>query len=90
MGGLQRYWVGRAAEVLEGCRGTGLQRYWGGRAAEVLGCPAGAAEVLGCPAGAMVRVKVVSPLQAELKVLMDMASPSFTFARDLLRHNLVG
>ena len=29
-------------------------------------------------------------LQAELKVLMDMTSPSFSFARDLLRHNLVG
>ena len=27
--------------------------------------------------------------QAELKVLTDMASPSFNFARDLLRHNLV-
>ena len=28
-------------------------------------------------------------MQAELKVLMDMASTSLTFAKDLLRHNLV-
>lgn len=28
-------------------------------------------------------------VQAELKVLMDLTSPSFSFARDLLRHNLV-
>ena len=27
--------------------------------------------------------------QAELKVLLDMTSPSFSFARDLLKHNLV-
>jgi hypothetical protein len=27
--------------------------------------------------------------QAELKVLMDMSSSSFTFAKDLLKHNLV-
>lgn len=27
--------------------------------------------------------------QAELKVLMDLTSPSFSFAKDLLRHNLV-
>ena len=43
----------------------------------------------GCVVCVCVCVCVCVFLQAELKVLMDMTSPSFTFARDLLRHNLV-
>ena len=30
-----------------------------------------------------------SPAQAELKGLQDASSPSFQFAKDLIRHNLV-
>ena len=40
------------------------------------------------PEGWIVTV-ILCPPQAELKVLKDLASPSFTFAQDLLKHNMV-
>ncbi len=32
---------------------------------------------------------ILHVFQAELKSLQDLASPSFTYARDLIKHNLV-